>query len=71
MGTREYKMYINGEWVDALDKEVYDDLNPYTGEVLHEFHPENVLTLSALLTRPWRHFPRGHIRSRLSARPCS
>lgn len=30
---REYKMYINGEWVDALDGKVYDDFNPYTGEV--------------------------------------
>jgi len=30
---REYKMYINGEWVGAQDGEVYDDLNPYTGEV--------------------------------------
>jgi acyl-CoA reductase-like NAD-dependent aldehyde dehydrogenase len=30
---REYKMYINGEWVGALDGEVYDDFNPYTGEV--------------------------------------
>jgi len=30
---REYKMYINGEWVDALDGEFYDDFNPYTGEV--------------------------------------
>ena len=26
-------MYVNGSWVDALDGEVYDDLNPYTGEV--------------------------------------
>jgi len=26
-------MYINGEWVDALDGDVYDDLNPYTGGV--------------------------------------
>jgi aldehyde dehydrogenase (NAD+) len=31
--VREYKMYINGEWVDALDREMYDDYNPYTGEV--------------------------------------
>jgi aldehyde dehydrogenase (NAD+) len=31
--AKEYKMYINGEWVDALDGEVYDDLNPYTNEV--------------------------------------
>jgi acyl-CoA reductase-like NAD-dependent aldehyde dehydrogenase len=30
---REYKMYINGEWVDALDGEAYDDLNPYTGDI--------------------------------------
>jgi len=30
---REYKMYINGEWVDALDRAMYDDYNPYTGEV--------------------------------------
>lgn len=30
---REYKMYINGEWVGALDGEAYNDLNPYTGEV--------------------------------------
>ena len=26
-------MYINGEWVDALDREVYDNLNPHTGAV--------------------------------------
>jgi acyl-CoA reductase-like NAD-dependent aldehyde dehydrogenase len=31
--AREYKMYINGEWVSALDGALYDDLNPYTGEV--------------------------------------
>jgi acyl-CoA reductase-like NAD-dependent aldehyde dehydrogenase len=31
--TKEYKMYINGEWVGALDNEAYDDRNPYTGEV--------------------------------------
>jgi acyl-CoA reductase-like NAD-dependent aldehyde dehydrogenase len=30
---REYKMYINGDWVDAIDGEVYDDMNPYTGDV--------------------------------------
>ena len=33
MAPKEYKIYINGEWVSARDKEVYDDLNPYTGEV--------------------------------------
>ncbi len=33
MASKEYKMYINGEWVGALDNEVYDDFNPYTGEI--------------------------------------
>jgi acyl-CoA reductase-like NAD-dependent aldehyde dehydrogenase len=32
--TKENKMYIDGKWVDALDGETYDDLNPYTGEVV-------------------------------------
>jgi acyl-CoA reductase-like NAD-dependent aldehyde dehydrogenase len=33
MGAKKYSMYLNGEWVGALDNEVYDDLNPFTGEV--------------------------------------
>jgi acyl-CoA reductase-like NAD-dependent aldehyde dehydrogenase len=31
--AREYKMYVNGEWVDSLDGLYYDDFNPYTGQV--------------------------------------
>jgi acyl-CoA reductase-like NAD-dependent aldehyde dehydrogenase len=31
--SRQYKMYVNGEWVDAIDGDVYNDLNPFTGEV--------------------------------------
>ncbi len=31
--AREYKMYIDGEWVGALDGAFYEDYNPYTGEV--------------------------------------
>src|SRR5215475_13173884 len=31
--TKEYKMYIGGKWVDAADKQTFDDHNPYTGEV--------------------------------------
>lgn len=30
---KQYKMYINGEWVDALDGQTYDDLNPFTDDV--------------------------------------
>ncbi len=29
----EYSMYIDGQWVGALDGTVYDDMNPYTGEI--------------------------------------
>jgi aldehyde dehydrogenase (NAD+) len=28
-----FQMYINGEWSEALDGQVYEDYNPYTGEV--------------------------------------
>ncbi len=31
--SRVCKMYLNGEWVDALGGDLYDDANPYTGEV--------------------------------------
>jgi aldehyde dehydrogenase (NAD+) len=31
--TKEYKMYIGGKWVDAANKQTFDDHNPYTGEV--------------------------------------
>lgn len=31
--AREFQMYINGEWCDAQDGSVYEDDNPYTGEV--------------------------------------
>jgi len=31
--SREYRMYINGEWVDAVDGKAFDDFNPYTGQV--------------------------------------
>ncbi len=31
--SREYKMYINGEWIEASDGATYNDMNPYTNEV--------------------------------------
>ncbi len=31
--AKEYKMYVNGQWVAATDGEMYDDYNPFTGEV--------------------------------------
>jgi Aldehyde dehydrogenase family len=29
-----YRHFIAGEWVDAADGATFDDLNPYTGEVV-------------------------------------
>jgi acyl-CoA reductase-like NAD-dependent aldehyde dehydrogenase len=31
--TKQYQMYIGGKWVDAENKQCFDDYNPYTGEV--------------------------------------
>ncbi len=30
---KTYQMFINGEWVDAVSGETFDDFNPYTGEI--------------------------------------
>ena len=30
--AREYKMYIDGEWTDALDHGTYEDMDPFGGE---------------------------------------
>ena len=30
---KAYQMYINGQWVDAIDGKTFDDYNPYNGEV--------------------------------------
>ena len=31
--TKEYKMYIGGQWVGASNGQTFDDYNPYSGEV--------------------------------------
>ena len=31
--AKEFRKYIDGEWTEALDGEMYDDSNPYTGEI--------------------------------------
>jgi acyl-CoA reductase-like NAD-dependent aldehyde dehydrogenase len=31
--VKEYRMYVNGEWIGAIDGEIYDDYNPFTGGV--------------------------------------
>jgi (Z)-2-((N-methylformamido)methylene)-5-hydroxybutyrolactone dehydrogenase len=31
--TREYRMLVGGEWVDALSSKTFESVNPYTGKV--------------------------------------
>jgi acyl-CoA reductase-like NAD-dependent aldehyde dehydrogenase len=31
--SKVYKMYINGQWLDAIDGKTFDDYSPYDGEV--------------------------------------
>ena len=31
--SKAYQMYVNGQWVDAIDSKTFDDYNPYNGEV--------------------------------------
>lgn len=33
---RGYQMYIDGEWVGSLDGSIYQDMDPYTGDVFAE-----------------------------------
>ena len=33
MAAKTYQMFIGGKWVDAADGKMFEDLNPYTGEV--------------------------------------
>ena len=33
VSVETWKMYINGEWVEAASGEYYDDFDPYTGEL--------------------------------------
>lgn len=31
--SKAYQMYINGQWLDAIDGKTFDDYNPYNGEI--------------------------------------
>ena len=42
---KEYKMYINGEWVDAENKKTFESLNPENNEPVSYTH----LTLPTIL----------------------
>jgi acyl-CoA reductase-like NAD-dependent aldehyde dehydrogenase len=37
VGTKEYRNYIGGEWVDAAGGETFESLNPATGETIGVF----------------------------------
>ncbi len=35
---REYKLFINGEWVESGSRETFDDINPATLEIIGKIH---------------------------------
>ena len=34
IATQEYRQFIGGDWVDAADRETFEDRDPYTGDVV-------------------------------------
>lgn len=62
--SREYRMYINGEWVDAISGRTFEDYNPFTGEVFAKVSSgERAATRQAIDAADaafpaWAHTPR-------------
>src|SRR4051812_50078516 len=34
IATREYRQFIGGDWVDAVDGATFENLDPFTGDVV-------------------------------------
>lgn len=56
---QEYRLFINGEWVETQDGEVLDDINPSTGEVFARVHQagpkdvEHAITAASAASVAW------------------
>ncbi len=38
---QEYKLFINGEWIESSSGEMFDDINPATLELIGKLHRAN------------------------------
>ena len=60
---KNYQMFINGEWVDAVSGETFDDLNPYTGEIYarvprgDEKDADRAMAAAYAARKPWSGMP--------------
>jgi aldehyde dehydrogenase (NAD+) len=58
-----YQMFINGEWVDSLSGETFDDFNPYTGELYaciqkgDERDADRAMAAAFAARKPWSAMP--------------
>ena len=53
------KFYINGSWVESESDQIYEDVNPATGEVIAEFPSATDREIEAALMPPMRPSPNG------------
>lgn len=60
---KTYQMFINGEWVDSVSGETFDDLNPYTGEIYarvqkgDEKDADRAMAAAYAARKPWSSTP--------------
>ena len=60
---KTYQMFINGEWVDSVSGETFDDLNPYTGEIYarvqkgDEKDADRAMAAAYTARKPWSTTP--------------
>jgi acyl-CoA reductase-like NAD-dependent aldehyde dehydrogenase len=60
---KTYQMFINGEWVNAVSGETFDDLNPYTGEIYarvqkgDEKDADRAMGAAYAARKPWSAMP--------------
>ncbi|MGO4936118.1 aldehyde dehydrogenase [Fundicoccus sp. Sow4_H7] len=59
----QFKMYIDGEFVDASNNDTFDNINPSTGQVINavpkatEEDLERALTAATRAQKEWKHVP--------------
>lgn len=60
---KTYQLFIDGQWVDSLSGETFDDLNPYTGELYARVQRGNVEDVDCAMAaayaarKPWSGTP--------------
>ena len=72
---REYRLYINGEFVDAESKQTFDSINPFNQQVVAKVARAGVIDAQRAISAardafdngPWRRMPRSERSALLKA----